>query len=609
MDARSIAAVPGPRDSYGMPRLPRRAAAVLTFALALAATPAGAAFATAGDLDTSFDTDGAVFDALSTEYGANVRTPRVAQAPDGSLVAAALSNECLGETCEQQARMYQGAMRVVRVSPSGAILERENLFSGGAGQILDLRVLADGTTVIVRRFDGYRLLLTRLGQDITTGGETIEYSPDFGCPSEDGYRVADASIRADGTVAAAWNCPGGYAKADATRGMPSMSSIASTVEISDLDGNTLDADELYLSEEEVITDVHDLALSPSGEISVLWGDGPDARVSRLEADGDIDLTYGGGDGVASVDVAPSEPAGRSEDPGAFAVDADRRAVVGLTGPQGTWRFLRFDAAGDVDQSGFGTNGVSTVESSLPTGPPAHITIQSDNRILASGAEQYADRPDRATPVSAGIVVARVLANGQADASFGDRGFVAVNLGDSGPSLWPAGPVLQQADGRLVVPSGVPFAGSVGSRAAVAAPSADASHLGLFRMMGATPGPPRTEPVIEQQQSQQQQVRSKACVSRRALRIRLRTGRRKHQQSRIVSAKVWVNGRRVKVTGGSRLRATVNLRNLPKGRFAVKIRLRLADGGIVRETRRYRTCAPKVKRELKPLRTFPPKHRG
>jgi hypothetical protein len=41
---------------------------------------------------------------------------------------------------------------------------------------------------------------------------------------------------------------------------------------------------------------------------------------------------------------------------------------------------------------------------------------------------------------------------------------------------------------------------------------------------------------------------------------------------------------------------------------VTIRLQLADGGIVRETRRYRTCAKKVERELGPLRTRPPRRR-
>ena len=65
----------------------------------------------------------------------------------------------------------------------------------------------------------------------------------------------------------------------------------------------------------------------------------------------------------------------------------------------------------------------------------------------------------------------------------------------------------------------------------------------------------------------------------------------------------VNGKRV---NPRRNGASVNLRNLPRGRFTVVIRLRLADGGRVRDVRRYRTCTRKVERDLPRLRTQPPK---
>ena len=97
------------------------------------------------------------------------------------------------------------------------------------------------------------------------------------------------------------------------------------------------------------------------------------------------------------------------------------------------------------------------------------------------------------------------------------------------------------------------------------------------------------------------VVARRCLSRRSLTLRLRTGRRRSEQSAIVSATVTVNGKRVTPR---RRGATVNLRNLPKGRYSVVIRLRLADGGRVRDVRRYRTCAQKIERELAPLRTRP-----
>ena len=81
--------------------------------------------------------------------------------------------------------------------------------------------------------------------------------------------------------------------------------------------------------------------------------------------------------------------------------------------------------------------------------------------------------------------------------------------------------------------------------------------------------------------------TRRCVSRRNFRIRLRT-----RGLRVASATVTVNGRRVRVVRGGRLTAPVDLRNLPKGRFTVKIVLVLADGRRVQGTRRYRTCAPK-----------------
>jgi hypothetical protein len=61
---------------------------------------------------------------------------------------------------------------------------------------------------------------------------------------------------------------------------------------------------------------------------------------------------------------------------------------------------------------------------------------------------------------------------------------------------------------------------------------------------------------------------------------------------IVSATVFVNGRRVATRKGARLTAPVDLKGFTKGRYAVKITARTSDGRTVTETRRYRTCARK-----------------
>ena len=60
--------------------------------------------------------------------------------------------------------------------------------------------------------------------------------------------------------------------------------------------------------------------------------------------------------------------------------------------------------------------------------------------------------------------------------------------------------------------------------------------------------------------------SRRCVSRRRFRIRLRAPR----GDPLTSARVFVNGKRVKVLRGNRLTAPIDLRGLPKGRFRVKV---------------------------------------
>jgi hypothetical protein len=82
-------------------------------------------------------------------------------------------------------------------------------------------------------------------------------------------------------------------------------------------------------------------------------------------------------------------------------------------------------------------------------------------------------------------------------------------------------------------------------------------------------------------------KARKCRSRRSFRIRLR----EPKADPLVSAIVNLNGRRVRVVKGKRLTAPVDLRNLPRGRYAVKIVATTATGRVLQGTRRYRTCVP------------------
>jgi ABC-2 type transport system ATP-binding protein len=88
--------------------------------------------------------------------------------------------------------------------------------------------------------------------------------------------------------------------------------------------------------------------------------------------------------------------------------------------------------------------------------------------------------------------------------------------------------------------------------------------------------------------------SRRCLSRRRFEIRVKRGRGK---ARLRSARVFVGGKRVKVRRrAGRLRAIVDLRGRRKQRVKVRIVARTRSGKTRRDTRVYRTCTPKRKKQ-------------
>ncbi|HEX2087725.1 MAG TPA: hypothetical protein VHF89_18715, partial [Solirubrobacteraceae bacterium] len=84
--------------------------------------------------------------------------------------------------------------------------------------------------------------------------------------------------------------------------------------------------------------------------------------------------------------------------------------------------------------------------------------------------------------------------------------------------------------------------------------------------------------------------ARTCRSRRNFLIRLRRPKR----GRIEVARVYVNGKRVKVLRRGRLVARVDLRGLPAGRYTVRVVVRTTRGRRIVERRRYRTCFPRAR---------------
>lgn len=86
-----------------------------------------------------------------------------------------------------------------------------------------------------------------------------------------------------------------------------------------------------------------------------------------------------------------------------------------------------------------------------------------------------------------------------------------------------------------------------------------------------------------------------CASRRRFTIHLRVPRALRPQ--VASATVLVGGKRAAVRRGRRLTSTITLRGIKRGRFTVRVRVRLKNGRVLKETRRYRTCTKKKKKKV------------
>jgi Ca2+-binding RTX toxin-like protein len=82
--------------------------------------------------------------------------------------------------------------------------------------------------------------------------------------------------------------------------------------------------------------------------------------------------------------------------------------------------------------------------------------------------------------------------------------------------------------------------------------------------------------------------ARRCVSRRRLRLRVK----RSVVGTVRSVVVHVNGKRKARVVGRRVGLPVDLRGLPRGTFRVRLKITLADGRVVSDTRKYRTCRPK-----------------
>ncbi|MEZ5596736.1 MAG: LamG-like jellyroll fold domain-containing protein, partial [Pseudomonadales bacterium] len=171
----------------------------------------------------------------------------------------------------------------------------------------------------------------------------------------------------------------------------------------------------------------------------------DIVVTRHLASGALDTTFGGGDGIVITSIGANVDEGFS-----IAVQADGKfIVVGSTdsGADSDIAVARYNANGALD-TGFGTNGIVTIDNAGNPDGAFDIALQSDGKIVVVGYTNGGNN---------NIITLRLDTDGTLDTTFSGDG-MDVQSFSSGNDI--AYAVEIQADGKIVV-GGTAYAGGGG----------------------------------------------------------------------------------------------------------------------------------------------------
>ncbi|MBD3162807.1 MAG: hypothetical protein GF328_11935, partial [Candidatus Latescibacteria bacterium] len=151
-------------------------------------------------------------------------------------------------------------------------------------------------------------------------------------------------------------------------------------------------------------------------------------VARFDTDGSLDMTFGV-DGVVWTGFYCNYSS-----PLDVAIQSDGRILLASPHPnEGEFFVMRFDTTGAPDP-GFGNNGLLLTGISASEGSKVALAVQEEDRILLAGTYLRED------------LVARLLPNGDLDASFGDGGTTSSGI----PSVAGANLELAVSDDQRVL---------------------------------------------------------------------------------------------------------------------------------------------------------------
>jgi len=190
-------------------------------------------------------------------------------------------------------------------------------------------------------------------------------------------------------------------------------------------------------------DANSIAIQTDGRIVVAGvssnGTNDDFVLARFNADGSLDTTFGGGDGVVVTPIGAGTDAGQS-----VAIQGDGKILVAGYSDNGAnidFALVRYNVDGTLDASFSGDGKVTTaIGASDDFG--RSVAVLADGRILVAG--------DTYSGVTAGkdFAFVRYNSDGSLDATFSGDGMQAIDLGES--FIEQAYDVVIQQDGMIVV---------------------------------------------------------------------------------------------------------------------------------------------------------------
>jgi uncharacterized delta-60 repeat protein len=182
--------------------------------------------------------------------------------------------------------------------------------------------------------------------------------------------------------------------------------------------------------------VNGIAVQPDGKYVLVGVKDFDFAVARLDTDGTLDTTFGGGDGEVVTEVSAGGAEARS-----IAIDDAQKIVVAGWAHDNVSNYdtavVRYDSSGNLDTT-FGNNGITITQVTSDTDRAYDVKLQSDGKILLAGESRIGGNYY--------FSLLRYSNVGALDATFGSNGISTVYF--NGNSYGRA--VEVDSQGRIVV---------------------------------------------------------------------------------------------------------------------------------------------------------------